>query len=92
MARILSIVEDATGFLLIIKDLIDEDWMPCSASNNKFVTVSSKGATLCNLLFPVILQAQRACDVCGLRPPSFESSSVSYAIPTNIASMQKLIM
>ena len=41
MARILSIVEDAIECLLIIKDVIDDDCMPCSGSNNKFVSVSS---------------------------------------------------
>ena len=32
------------------------------------------------------------CDVCGLRSPSFESSSVLYVSPTNTSSMQNLIL
>ena len=32
------------------------------------------------------------CDVCGLRSPSFESSSVLYISPTDTSSMQNLIL
>ena len=32
------------------------------------------------------------CDACGLRSPSFESSSVLYITPTYTSSIQELIM
>ena len=38
------------------------------------------------------LEKYIACDVCGLRPPSFESSSVLYIWPTDTPSMQNLIL
>ena len=42
-------------------------------------------------LFSFMLQKYIVCDVCGLRSPSFESSSVLYITPTCTSSMQDLI-
>ena len=39
-----------------------------------------------------MLKKYIVCDACGLRPRSFESSSVSYITPTYTSSMQELIM
>ena len=39
-----------------------------------------------------MLEKYIVCDVCGMRFPSFESSSVLYITPTYISSMQELIM
>ena len=42
-------------------------------------------------LFSFMLEKYVVCDACGLRSPSFESSSVLYITPTCTSSMQELI-
>ena len=43
------------------------------------------------MLEKYMLEKYIVCDACGLRSPSFESSSVLYITPTCTSSMQKLI-
>ena len=57
--------------------------MPDSSS-----TTSPTGASLSDILFSFVF-IYIVCDVCGLRSPSFESSSVLYISPTDTPSMQK---
>ena len=57
--------------------------MPDSSS-----TTSPTGASLFDILFSFVLEKYIVFDVCGLRSPSFESSSVLYISPT----MQNLIL
>ena len=63
--------------------------MPYSSS-----TTSPMGASLSDILFSFVLEKCIVCDVCGLRSPSFESSSVLYISPTgtSTSSMQNLIL
>ena len=61
--------------------------MPDSSS-----TTSPTGASLSDMLFSFVLEKYIVCDVCGLRSPSFESSSVLYISPTDTSSMQNLIL
>ena len=61
--------------------------MPDSSS-----TTSPTGASLSDILFSFVLEKYIVCDVCGLRSPSFESSSVIYISPINTSSMQNLIL
>ena len=61
--------------------------MPDSSS-----TTSPTGASLSDILFSFVLEKYIVCDVCGLRSPSFESSSVLYISPTDTSSMQNLIL
>ena len=61
--------------------------MPDSSS-----TTSPTGASLFDILFSFVLEKYIVCDVCGLRFPSFESSSVLHISPTNTSSMQNLIL
>ena len=55
-------------------------------------TTSPTGASLSDILFSFVLEKYIVCDVCGLRSPSFESSSVLYISPTDTSSMQNLIL
>ena len=55
-------------------------------------TTSPTGASLSDILFSFALEKYIVCDVCGLRSPSFESSSVLYISPTDTPSMQNLIL
>ena len=61
--------------------------MPDSSS-----ITSPTGASLSDILFSFVLEKYIVCDVCGLRSPSFESSSVLYISPTDTSSMQNLIL
>ena len=48
--------------------------------------------SLSDLLFSFVLEKYIVCEVCGLRSPSFESSSVLHISPTDTPSMQNLIL
>ena len=55
-------------------------------------TTYPMGASLSDIIFSFILEKYIVCDVCGLRSPSFESSSVLYISPTDTSSMRNLIL
>ena len=57
--------------------------MPDSSS-----TTSPTGASLSDILFSFVLEKYIVCDICGLRSPSFESSSVLYISPTDTSSIR----
>ena len=79
--------QDSTECLLVLINIIDKGSMPDSCS-----TTSPTGASLSDILFSFVLEKYMVCDVCGLRSPSFESSSVLYILPTDTLSMQNLIL
>ena len=58
----------------------------------KFNNLSPMWASLSDILFSFVLEKYIVCDVCRLRSPSFESSSVLYISPTDTSSMQNLIL
>ena len=55
-------------------------------------TTYPMGASLSDILFSFVLEKYIVCDVCGLRSPSFESSSVLYISPNDTPSMQNFIL
>ena len=61
--------------------------MPDSSS-----TTSPTGVSLYDILFSFVLEKYIVWDICGLRSPSLESSSVLYISPTDTPSMQNLIL
>ena len=65
--------EDSTEFLLMLINIIHKGSMPDSS-----LTASPTGASLSDILFSFVLEKYIVCDVCKLRSPSFESSSVVY--------------
>ena len=79
--------EDSTECLLMLINIIHKGSMPDSSS-----TISPTGASLSDILFSFVLEKYIVCDVCGLRSPSFESSSVLYISPTDTSSMQNLTL
>ena len=79
--------QDSTECLLILINVIHKGSLPDSIS-----TSFPMGASLSDILFSFVLEKYIVCDVCGLRSPSFESSSVLYISPTNTSSMQNLIL
>ena len=50
------------------------------------------GASVFDILFSFVLGKYIVCDICGLRSPSFESTSVIYISPTDTSYMQNLIL
>ena len=81
-----QIQEDSTECLLMLINIIHKGSMPDSSS-----TTSPTGASLSDILFSFALEKMIVCDLCGLRSPSFESSSVLYISHTD-TSMQNLIL
>ena len=79
--------EDSTECLLMLINIIHKGSMRDSSS-----TTSPTGASLSDILFSFVLEKYIVCDVCGLRSPSFESSSVLYISPADTSSMQNLIL
>ena len=55
-------------------------------------TTYPAGASLSDIMFTFVMEKRIVCDVCGLRSPSFESSSVVCITPTDTSSMQDLIL
>ena len=79
--------EDSTECLLILINIIHKGSRPDSS-----LTTSPTGDSLSDILFSFVFEKYIVCDVCGLRSPSFESSSVLYISPTDTSSMQNLIL
>ena len=80
--------EDASECLMMLMELISKSSVPYCGSNDN----NSRGVSLSEILFSSVLEKYIVCDTCGLRSPSFESSSVLYIAPTYTSSMQELIM
>ena len=86
---------DALKFRLVRHDIFyngqnQEDSTDCLLM--LITTISHTGASLSDIMFSFILEKYIVCDVCGLRSPSCESSSVLYISPTDTSSMQNLIL
>ena len=79
--------EDTSKCLMMLKELINKGPVPYCGSNYN----NSTGVSLSEILFSFLLEKYIVCDACGLRTPSFESSSVLYIISTCTSSMQELI-
>ena len=79
--------EDASECLMMLIELINIGSVPCCGSNDN----NSTGVSLSETLFSFTLEKYIVCDACGLRPPSFESSSVLYITATCTSPMQELI-
>ena len=79
--------QDSTECLLMLINIIHKGSMPDSSS-----TTSPMVASLSDILFSFVLEKYIVCDVCELRSPSFESSSVLYISPIDTSSMQNLIL
>ena len=69
--------EDASECLTMLIKLINKGSVPYCGSNDN----NSTGISLSEILFSFMLEKYIVCDACGLRPPSFESSSVLYITP-----------
>ena len=77
--------QDSTECHLMLINIIHKGSLPDSNS-----TTYPMGASFSDILFSFVLEKYIVCDVCGLRSPSFESSSVLYISPTDTSSIQGL--
>ena len=84
-ARLRPVIWSCPALVLIY--IINKGSMPDSCS-----TTYHKGVSLSDILSSFVLEKYIVCDVCGLRSPSFESSSVLYITPNYTSSMQDLIL
>ena len=73
---------------MMLIELINRGSVPICCSDDN----DSTGVFLSEILFPFMLEKDIVCDACGLRSPSFESSSVIYITPTYTSSTLELIM
>ena len=73
--------------MMLIK-IINKGAVPYCGSN----VDNSTGVSLSDILFSFVLERYIVCYACGLRSPSFESSSVLYIIPTHTYSTQELVL
>ena len=53
--------------------------------------ISSKGS-FSELLFSFVLEKYIICDICTMKSPAFETTSLLYVTPTDYTSMQELLM
>ena len=79
--------KDASESLMMLIELINKGSVPYCGFNDN----NSTGVSLSEILFSFMLEKYIVCDACGLRSPSFESSSVLCITPTCTSSMQELI-
>ena len=82
-----QIQQNFTECLPMLIDIINKGSIPDSSW-----TTYPTGASLSDILFSFVLEKYIVCNVCGLRSPSFESSSVLYITPAYASSMQDLIL
>ena len=80
-------LRDRTECLLMLINIIHKGSLPDSNS-----TTYTMGASLSDILFSFFLEKYIVCDVCRLRSPSFESSSVLYISSTDTSSIQNFIL
>ena len=80
--------QDGSECLMMLIELINKGSVPYCGSNYN----NSTGVSLSEISFSFMLEKYIVCDACGLRSPSFESSSVLYITLTYTSSMQELII
>ena len=84
-----EVLQDFFEGLLLLIDIMNKGFVPCSTDEDMATFYRD---SLPEFLFSFVLEKYIVCDVCGLRPASFETSTVSYISPTNDASVQELVL
>ena len=82
-----EIQEDACECLLLLIEIMDKGFGPCPTNDN----INSKGS-FSELLFPFVLGKYTICDICTMKSPAFETTSLLYVTPADSSSMQELLM
>ena len=82
-----EIQEDACECLMLLIEIMDKGFGPCPTNGN----INSKGS-FSELLFSFVLEKYTICDICTMKSPAFETTSLLYVTPTDSSSMQELLM
>ena len=72
--------------MLLIK-IMDKGFGLCPTGDN----ISSNGS-FSEFLFSFVLEKYIICDICTVKSPAFETTSLLYVTPTDCTSMQELLM
>ena len=73
--------------LMLLIEIMDKGFGPCPTNDN----INSKGP-FSELLFSFVLEKYTICDICTIKSPAFETTSLLYVTPTDSSSMQGLLM
>ena len=71
---------------MLLIEIIDKGFGPCPTNDN----INSKGS-FSELLFSFILEQYTICDICTMKSPAFETTSLLYVTPTDSSTMQELL-
>ena len=82
-----EIQEDACESLMLLIEIMDKGFGPCPTNDN----INSKGS-FSEFLFSYVLEKYTICDICTMKSPAFETTSLLYVTPTDFPSMQELLM
>ena len=82
-----EIQEDACECLMLVIEIMDKGFGPCPTNYN----INSKGS-FSEHLFSFVLGKYTICDICTMKSPAFETTSLLYVTPTDSSSMQELLM
>ena len=80
--------DDRLEYLLMLIEVINKGSVHYCCPNDDIST----GVSLSDGLFSFMLKKYTVCEVCGLRSPSYESSSVLYISPAYSSSVQESTM
>ena len=73
--------------LMLLTEIMDKGFGLCLTNDN----ISSKGS-FSELLFSFVLEKYIICDICTVKSPAFETTSLLYVTPIDCTSMQELLM
>ena len=82
-----EIQEDACECLMLLIEIMDKAFGLCPTNDN----INSKGS-FSELLFSFVLEKYIICDICTMKSPAFETTSLLYVTPTDSTSMHELLL
>ena len=72
---------------MLLIEIMDKGFGLCPTNDN----INNKGS-LSELIFSFVLEKYIICDICKMKSPAFEATSLLYVTPTNSTSMQELLL
>ena len=79
--------EDACECLILLIEIMDKGFGLCPTNAN----MNNKGS-FSELLFSFVSEKYIICDICTMKSPTFETTSLLYFTPTDSTSMQELLL
>ena len=81
-----EIQEDACECPMLLIEIMDKVFGLCATNGN----INNKGS-FSELLFSFVLEKYVICDICTMKSPAFETTSLLYVTPTDSTAMQELL-